>query len=1062
MSLRSFSRLPALVITLNIALTTSLFAAISTTAHAEDTGNVQSYSVPAGPLDKVIRDYGIASNISLYVDSSLLNGIQSQGLSGHYSAEQGLKALLEGSGLTADKQSDGSYRIYAAPSFPENTTNLDSYTLDKIDIFAADHVYTRDEEGADDVYYKNTSTTYMGKAEIERYKGSTPADLLQGMAGIFSGDARNSGALDVNIRGIQGPGRVPVIIDGTEQALTVWRGYNGASNRSYIDPNLIGGIQVIKGPSLDRNVYTGLGGALVAKTLSVDDIIKPGDDFGAELKLEGSNGSVAPRVPELSTGQDYRTIPGFDPGHVGSLGDPTLRVEPKTSRDNDLFSTDDYAYRLAVGKRHEKFDAMVAYAYRKKGNHFSGKNNAGFYSYDRDRVNGTSAADYNPIRDLALAYTPGSEVMNTSSEMESWLGKFTWKFSDDEKMTFGIRDTDSLYGEVMPSRIRGYSAYEQYTGVIQWPLSHVDMKAYNLEYEFKPTENRWVDFYSNFWFTDSKSETYTTGGYPNYAVGAAYPTIINSGLRPTENDRYGVTMSNTMKLLDSLNLTVGGNYQYEQLRDDKDFANPAGLPDSLWGGSWSLPKGGRRQEWETHFDFSWKPTERLSFTAGARYSSYWAFDDYLSDQQKAGTMPTTATAYQGRPVSWTGPSTYTQADWDTRYQEVYTQSYNTLSPLIGTNPTFTEQFVANYASNNAQTTANQEVPIGQAYTKTFTSAWYHDGKGRYDRADNPCTNGTIQADDCTLYEEDGANGSAEVQAKREELTYTADTTAETQRGHDWAPFFSAAYNFTDSSRIYARYSESIRYPSMFESTIGFSASLNKYYSIEPEHAYNYEVAFIQDFTQWVDADFADFKIAYFQHRTKNVIDRNERWEFNNIEQQTIQGAEIQARIDTGRFFSDLGLSYTFENEVCDEHTAQFLSQRGGSNSLSIDRCVQDGHLGSYLLTQAIPEISANLTVGGRFFDRKLEIGTRLTYHKGHENKDLDRWAQYYGEFGINVPYTWDDLVVVDAYASYKVKNDLIVELTGTNLTDQYYIDPATRSAMTAPGKVLKLGVTMSF
>ncbi|MFH7617721.1 TonB-dependent receptor plug domain-containing protein, partial [Pseudomonas syringae group genomosp. 7] len=80
---------------------------------------------------------------------------------------------------------------------------------------------------------------------------------VKDLVGVFSGDARNSGALDINIRGIQGPGRVPVSIDGGEQALTVWRGYNGVSNRNYIDPNLIGGIQVIKGPGLVRDVHSG-------------------------------------------------------------------------------------------------------------------------------------------------------------------------------------------------------------------------------------------------------------------------------------------------------------------------------------------------------------------------------------------------------------------------------------------------------------------------------------------------------------------------------------------------------------------------------------------------------------------------------------------------------------------------------------------------------------------------------------------------------------------------------------------------------------------------------------
>lgn len=87
---------------------------------------------------------------------------------------------------------------------------------------------------------------YADKETIERYKGAIPADMLSGMLNVYSGDARNSVALDPSVRGIQGLGRVQVTIDGTEQAVTVWRGYMEANNRSYIDPNLIGRVQVFK------------------------------------------------------------------------------------------------------------------------------------------------------------------------------------------------------------------------------------------------------------------------------------------------------------------------------------------------------------------------------------------------------------------------------------------------------------------------------------------------------------------------------------------------------------------------------------------------------------------------------------------------------------------------------------------------------------------------------------------------------------------------------------------------------------------------------------------------
>ncbi|TCV87911.1 hypothetical protein [Testudinibacter aquarius] len=37
----------------------------------------------------------------------------------------------------------------------------------------------KDEQGKDDVYYRNITNMYADKETVERYKGASPADLLQ-------------------------------------------------------------------------------------------------------------------------------------------------------------------------------------------------------------------------------------------------------------------------------------------------------------------------------------------------------------------------------------------------------------------------------------------------------------------------------------------------------------------------------------------------------------------------------------------------------------------------------------------------------------------------------------------------------------------------------------------------------------------------------------------------------------------------------------------------------------------------------------------------------------------
>ncbi len=52
--------------------------------------------------------------------------------------------------------------------------------------------------------------------------------------------------------------------------------------------------------------------------------------------------------------------------------------------------------------------------------------------------------------------------------------------------------------------------------------------------------------------------------------------------------------------------------------------------------------------------------------------------------------------------------------------------------------------------------------------------------------------------------------------------------------------------------------------------------------------------------------------------------------------------------------------------------------------------------------------------------------------------------------------------MVDAYANYRVNDYITLDLASTNLTDRYYLDPLSRSALPAPGRTIKFGVTAIF
>ena len=76
----------------------------------------QSYSIAAGQLDTALNRFAVMADIEIAFDAALTGGVQTAGLQGHYSVDEGLQRLLAGTGLAAVRRTDGSYRLEARPT----------------------------------------------------------------------------------------------------------------------------------------------------------------------------------------------------------------------------------------------------------------------------------------------------------------------------------------------------------------------------------------------------------------------------------------------------------------------------------------------------------------------------------------------------------------------------------------------------------------------------------------------------------------------------------------------------------------------------------------------------------------------------------------------------------------------------------------------------------------------------------------------------------------------------------------------------------------------------------
>ncbi|MFX6218295.1 hypothetical protein ABTF55_21080, partial [Acinetobacter baumannii] len=79
-----------------------------------------------------------------------------------------------------------------------------------------------------------------------------------------------------------------------------------------------------------------------------------------------------------------------------------------------------------------------------------------------------------------------------------------------------------------------------------------------------------------------------------------------------------------------------------------------------------------------------------------------------------------------------------------------------------------------------------------------------------------------------------------------------------------------------------------------------------------------------------------------------------------------------------------------------------------------------------------PKYSGSVTLGARLFDEALILGTRITFAG-------ERAGSAPGSF---IPATvWPASTVVDLFGSYKISENLKLNVSASNIFDRYYLEP---------------------
>lgn len=238
------------------------------------------FNIAAQPLSSAITEFSNQTGADLFSQGVDFSGLTTQGVTGRYTLEDGLRQLLADTdvGFHFQPQSGSDRLTVQLVQAGDGSIVLGSVRVEGRE--------ARNNDG-DWVYGEARSVSVVTREQIDRRPPRHAADMLVDVPGAASAVNRHNPALSVNIRGMQDFGRVNMMIDGMRQN-HVESGHQQRNGEMYIDSELLSGVVIEKGPSAGVYGANAIAGSANFRTLGYDDIILPGQDYG--VRLRGSSG----------------------------------------------------------------------------------------------------------------------------------------------------------------------------------------------------------------------------------------------------------------------------------------------------------------------------------------------------------------------------------------------------------------------------------------------------------------------------------------------------------------------------------------------------------------------------------------------------------------------------------------------------------------------------------------------------------------------------------------------------------------------------------------------------
>ncbi|MFT4089527.1 MAG: TonB-dependent receptor [Asticcacaulis sp.] len=268
-----------------------LISLVPATALAQS-ATARDYNIPAGTLANALNDFAEQSGLRLIYAGELVQGRQSAGLKGRFSANDGLSRLLTGSGLTyritgnsvslekapvADGAIQlGTIRVDGATS-GSGATGLSAQGTPRVgDSLTPPRDYIS-QQAADAGFDAQKPVTTITREVMDRTQPTNIFEALKDVPGLsVDGGPRVSG-MRFSIRGYGDAEEVAVKVDDLPKTFEKYR-----MSGMFIEPEMIKSVEVLRGPQASS---AAIGGTIIAHTKDASDFLEGDRRFGAWAKL---------------------------------------------------------------------------------------------------------------------------------------------------------------------------------------------------------------------------------------------------------------------------------------------------------------------------------------------------------------------------------------------------------------------------------------------------------------------------------------------------------------------------------------------------------------------------------------------------------------------------------------------------------------------------------------------------------------------------------------------------------------------------------------------------------